>query len=103
MESEHTVWPRQWMELWTLLPCRLFFSGARNVVVSEEMKLSWHAVSQDSGHHHPWIFTFGHARCLAELSFEECFEWLGTVRSFTAKHCIFQLEVETETLLYCSP
>jgi len=95
------MWPKQRLELWTLLPGGLVSSGTRNVIVSEEMKLGRHSVSQNSGHHHSRIFTFGHSRSLAELSFQECFQWLGTVRSLATEHGIFQLEVQTKTLLYC--
>ena len=95
------MWPKQGLKLWTLLPCRFVSSGSRNVVVSKQMKLGWHSVGQNSSHHNPRIFTFGHSRRLSELSFEECFEWLGTVRSLATEHRIFQLEVQTKTLLYC--
>jgi len=74
-------------------------SGGSKVVVSEKVKIARQAVRQNSCHYHPHILDFGHPRRIAELTFQKFFEWLGTVRPLATEHSVFQLEVETKTLL----
>jgi len=94
------MWEGQRLKLWTFLSSWLVHWGARNIVVSEQMKPGWHAISQNSSHHHPWKLTFRHTCRLTKLLFEKCFKWLRAVRSLATEHCILQLEVETKALLY---